>query len=238
MKFTEADLANLGQHTADKRYSQTGEDGVLVHLFKCLGIASGYLVDLGAGDGWSYSNVRALVNTGWSGVLIDAACFLGVAQEKITDENVVAVLDKYHVPAEFDLLALDIDGQDWWVWKALDRRPKIIVVEVNNNIPADPAVTVPRYPPWVHDGTTYYGASFSAFVQLGYVKGYTLVYNCGGINLFFVRNDLLEPGYLIMVPFEQRVGHPPDEQNREWHTVVAEDFVEVPGRAPMHAEAP
>lgn len=233
MKFTEADLANLDQYITDGRYSQTGEDGIIVHMVRCLGITGGFLVDIGAGDGWTLSNTRALINMGWRGVLLDAAPFVGVAREMVNDENVNAILDKYFVPEEIDLLALDIDGQDWWVLRAMNRRPKLIIVEVNNNLLGDPAVTVPRYPPFKHDGTTYYGASFSAFVQLAYAKGYVLIHNRGNMNLFFARYDLIEPGHLLVVPYQQSVGQPPDELNREWHTVVAEDFEGIPSARPL-----
>lgn len=231
MKFTAADLANLDQH-AIKTYSQTGEDGILQHLFRCLGVSHGYVVDIGAGDGWTLSNARALLNSGWTGSLFDANAYIGVAQEMFNDENVNVILDRYNVPEEPDLLLLDIDGQDWWVLRALDRKPKMIVVEVNGNLAGDPAVTISRYPPFQHDGTIYYGASFSAFVQLAYAKGYVLIHNRGNLNLFFARYDLIEPGYMLVVPFAKTIGQPPDEQNREWHTIVADDLVGIPSARP------
>lgn len=229
MKLTSEHLRDLRRHAANRQFSQTGEDGILIHLFTCLGIEFGYLVDIGAGDGWSISNVRALLNAGWRGLLIDGKESGDTVCEMITDENVNDVMDKHNVPAEFDLLSLDIDGQDWWVWRALNRRPKIVVVEVNSCLKPTQSVTVPRYPPWVHDGTAYYGASFSAFVALGRAKGYTIVHNQEGLNLFFVRNDHMDPSAEISVPFVQLLVHPPDKQNRPWHAVVESDLIGLQG---------
>jgi hypothetical protein len=42
-----------------------------------------------------------------------------VQNEYITAENVNQIFDKYGVPHEFDLLTIDIDYNDYWVWKSL-----------------------------------------------------------------------------------------------------------------------
>jgi hypothetical protein len=232
--ITADDLRDIDRHAADRSYSQTGEDGILKHIFRCLGVDAGYLVDIGAGDGWNLSNVRVFLNSGWRGLLLDVNAHHGVEQAMVTDENVNAVLDAHQVPADFDLLSLDIDGQDWWVWRALNRRPKIIIIEVNGNLPGEPPVTVPRYPPWSHDGSRYYGASFAAMRRLGRAKGYTLIHNRHNLNLFFARNDMLVPGpgHLLDVPFTQSITHIPDPSNREWHHITDQDFVELAGAAP------
>ena len=71
MRLTADDLAGLGTiaerrvYSAIWHYSQTGEDAILVHLFTRMGVTGGFLVDIGAGDGWQYSNARLLLNHGW-----------------------------------------------------------------------------------------------------------------------------------------------------------------------------
>ncbi|MGP1667115.1 MAG: hypothetical protein ACTS5I_14675, partial [Rhodanobacter sp.] len=96
------------------------------------------------------------------------------------------------VPEHFDLLSLDIDGNDYWVWHGMQAfRPRIVVVEYNPYY-APPERWVMRYNPdhqW--DGSTYYGASLESLYQLGLSKGYALVC-CDdmGNNAFFVAREL------------------------------------------------
>jgi hypothetical protein len=95
------------------------------------------------------------------------------------------------------LLSVDIDGNDYWVWQAIDVvRPRIVVIEYNARFGADRAVTIPYDPQFVrqqaHYSMIYYGASLAALTQLGQAKGYALVgCNSAGNNAFFVRKDIL-----------------------------------------------
>jgi hypothetical protein len=95
------------------------------------------------------------------------------------------------IPKEFELLSIDIDSYDLDVWESLSEySPKIVVIEINSHIP--PGIV------WRHSGETQ-GNTFSATLDVGRKKGYTLVCHTG--NLIFVRNDLvgkikLDPVYL------------------------------------------
>jgi hypothetical protein len=92
------------------------------------------------------------------------------------------LLDMYNVPREFDLLNIDIDSYDYWVWDSMvDYRPKIVVIECNG--------MEEEYvqPPEKHDGKE--GASKPSLIKLGLKKGYKFVGQVG--NLFFIRGDLL-----------------------------------------------
>ena len=98
-----------------------------------------YLVDFGAGGlGCSMSNSRYLLEKGWTGLRMDGNPMgdTTIMQEMITAENICDLFKKYNVPNEFDLLSIDIDGNDYWVWEAIKcinpqvffrRNPRIII---------------------------------------------------------------------------------------------------------------
>lgn len=197
-------------------WAQAGEDGVLEAIFEWIGTTNKYCVDIGAGDGWNLSNVRRLLQQGWTGLLIDGSGpHDGVVQAMVSYANVWSVLTKHAVPAEFDLLSLDIDGQDYWVLAEIlvNRKPRVIVCEFN--AAKKGSVTVPKNSAFAHDGTTYYGASFDAFRGLCERRGYTLVRNHHDVNLFFVLSSEIE-GITPKVTYKQRNYHRPDTKRREW----------------------
>ena len=195
-------------------YSQTGEDGILRWIFEHLPeVRDPFLVDLGAGDGYQLSNTRYFVDNGWGNLLFDMAHAGkggapragGVIGEFIASTNVAEVLEKWGCPKQFDLLSLDLDGQDFWVLRALLRagfRPRVIVCEINPELPAGPPMTVPEYPPWQHDGTSWFGMNLGAARELGRSYGYTLVCQRCSMNAFLVQDALLPPETRVSVPFQ------------------------------------
>jgi len=126
---------------------------------------------------------------------------LSVRKALITAENINKVFTLENFPKEFDLLSIDIDGNDYWVWKALeDFSPRVVVIEYNAIFPP-PIKWVMQYQPqgrW--DGSSHFGASLKSFEILAAQKGYQLV-GCDftGVNAFFVRKDLI--GDHFLVPF-------------------------------------
>ena len=97
-------------------------------------------------------------------------------QSMVTAENIESLFAANQVLEEIDLLSIDIDGNDYWVWQAIERyRPRVVVVEYNAIWPPD-ATWVQAYDatrPW--DGTTHHGASIGALTVLAEKKGYRLV---------------------------------------------------------------
>lgn len=199
-------------------YSPTYEDGILLYIFSLIGITNKKLVDIGAGTvrGSTVSNL--IVNHGFSGILIDAHngnCKLlrdyyskhpetrwfppTVVSSLVTAENVNQLLADNKVSGEIDLLVIDIDGIDYWIWKAIDIiKPRVVAVEYQDNLGTQRSWTVPYKPdfnvrdyPVNNKLNNYCGASLRAFVKLGKQKGYHLIgCNRGGWNAFFVRNDI------------------------------------------------
>jgi hypothetical protein len=116
-----------------------------------------------------------------------------IKNERITAENIQDLFQKYHVPKKFDLLSIDIDYNDYWVWKSIvDYFPRVVIIEYNSSIPPSESRVVPYDSDAEWDGTNYFGASLLALQNLGMRKGYTLV-GCdhNGVNAFFCQSNLL-----------------------------------------------
>lgn len=169
-----------------KVYSQNGEDGIIEMLLSRIGIVHRFAVEISCGD-CQECNTRLLREKGWRVVAVGDP-----PGEKvwITAENVNGFLDAKGVPEDPDLLVIDIDGNDYWIWKVIDRCPRLVVIEYNAFAGSDAAVVMPYDPDHVWSGSYYFGASLKALAELGQEKGYTLVGCENGINAFFVRTDL------------------------------------------------
>lgn len=186
-------------------FSQNGEDGVLAELLRRCEAPGGWCVEFGASAGVESNCVLLADVLGWGGLFIEAgeaehaaleAKYRGnprVATERaaVTPANVEALFAGHRVPTEPDVLSIDVDGSDYWIWEALDaHRPRVVVIEYNGALEPGRALVQPReHPGW--DETTYYGASVEALALLGERKGYRLVHTeLTGNNAFFVRTDL------------------------------------------------
>lgn len=197
-----APIADLNRF--EKRVcSQNGEDGILAAIFAAIGVTDRFCVEFGVEDG-RVCNTGLLRRQGWSGLWMDPA--EGgpdwIRREFVTAETVNELFDRYGVPERFDLLSIDIDGNDYWVWKAVaGRRPRVVVVEYNAGLGARVKRTVPYRPDFRWDGTDYFGASLRALADLGAEKGYRLVAcDSSGVNAFFVADELA--GRFARVPVE------------------------------------
>lgn len=198
----------------DKRFSQFGEESFILHIFDSIGDTNQYFVDLGAGNGYSLSNTRFLKDSlNWSGLMVDLNN--GGNEEVlcafITTENVLDLLSENKVPESFDLLSIDIDGNDWYVLDTvLDHyRPRLIIAEFNGTIPVgvDKVIEYNKEHTWNNDD--YYGASFEAFKRLGKKHGYTVVHSFVSTNIYLVSDaELLEPQKDWGVSYTPQQYHP------------------------------
>jgi hypothetical protein len=192
--------------------SQNGEDGIINEIFDRIGTTSKFFVEFGIQDGTECCTRNLLENQGWSGVWIDGSSELTerarqrfgrfpikVLQRFLTTEIITSTFQEAGIPREFDLLSIDVDGNDYWFWKELGTHfsPRVIVIEYNATFgPRDPWI-MPYNPEHRHDATAYFGASLEALARLGKELGYRLVAcESVGINAFFVRNDLVGSRFL------------------------------------------
>lgn len=216
-----------------KEYAQNKEDGIINIIFALIGTTNKFYVEFGVEDGRECNTRYLLKHKGWKGLLMDGShhdSTINLQQEFITAENIEELFEKYNVPRELDLLSIDIDGNDYWVWKAITHySPRVVIIEYNACLPYTPAVTVPYDASFMWDKTSYYGASLSALVHLGKDKGYQLIgTDSCGVNAFFLRNDLIQH-FNIRAPetayhpaaFKGKKGntHPIDLQQRPWVSV-------------------
>ncbi len=184
-------------------YSQNGEDGILRAIFERIGETNRHSVEFGIH--YEEGNTIYLRERGWNCLMMDGnGDGQEIKSEFITAENISELLTKYKVPAEFDLLSIDIDSNDYWVWKAINAfQPRVVVVEYNAMIPPTESLVRPYEPDAQWDGTNFYGASLLALYNLGKQKGYILI-GCDSVavNAFFVRNDLVM-NHFVVQPLEQ-----------------------------------
>ena len=196
-----------------RKYSQFEEDGILLFLFSIITPINKMCVEICAGDGQECMSSNLIINHGWSGFLFDGnenSVRKGVRffkQQKdtflwppkfthawINAENVNQVLINVGVKDEIDLLSLDLDGMDYWVWKAIEViSPRVVVCETHNPIPTDKSLTVPYNPNFVFKDENFRGASLAAMCKLGKEKGYRLVgTHRHGFNAFFIKHGIEE----------------------------------------------
>jgi hypothetical protein len=191
-------------------FSQNGEDGIIAEIFKRIGTSNKFFFEFGVESGME-CNTLLLLMQGWRGCWIEGnPAYARAARKKfaqftehgkleikesfVTSENIEQLLSDTKAPKDLDLLSIDIDGNDYWVWKAISKwSPRVVVIEYNAMYqpPIEFCVTYEPYRPYV--GNSYFGASLKTFELLAEKKGYRLVgCNFHGANAFFVREDLVK----------------------------------------------
>jgi hypothetical protein len=187
-------------------FSQNGEDGVLAEILGRVGVAGRRFVEVGASA--NEANCLLLADAfGWSGLFVDAdahecdglarryAGFPGikVVHALVTTANFnAALLKAQDVPPDFDVLSIDVDGNDYWIWESLvDCSPRVVVIEYNSSVDPSRELVQPYGPDRWDGSSSFYGASLGALRRLARQKGYRLVHvELTGTNAFFVRNDV------------------------------------------------
>jgi len=172
-------------------------------------VISHFIVEIGIEDGRECNSANLLLNFGWRGCLIEASPEwaekagqyfreqkaygrIVLLNQMAKPGNIEAELKQAEVPTEIDVLSIDIDSYDYWLWSAINSfKPRLVVIEYNASFGPEKSVTVPYSPHWSPLSRYYHGASITALAKLGRKKGYVLV-GCDskGVNAFFVREDL------------------------------------------------
>jgi hypothetical protein len=192
-----------------KVFSQAGEDGIISEIFNRIGTTNKFFVEFGVGNGLENNSAYLLIK-GWQGYWIEGSSRfcqnirqsfedliankqLNLKNTFITAENIEDLFVEGNVPTELDLLSIDIDGNDYWVWQAITNyRPRVVILEYNAVYPPESSWVMQYNPSHQWKYSSYMGSSLKALEKLGHQKGYKLV-GCSfsGVNAFFVREDLL-----------------------------------------------
>lgn len=193
-------------------FSQTGDDGIIQYLISKADIADRTFVEFGV-ENYIESNTRfLLVNDNWAGLVIDGSekhinfiktddiyyqHDLTTLCAFITSENINELISSGGISGEIGLLSVDIDGNDYWIWKAINVvSPTIVIVEYNSVLGSERAITVPYKPDFIrtkeHYSNLYFGTSLKALCLLAEEKGYAFVgSNSVGTNAYFVKKERL-----------------------------------------------
>jgi hypothetical protein len=187
-------------------FSQNGEDGVIAELLRRVGVRGRWFVEFGIQNGREGNCVFLADVIGWSGLFMEAQendyrelqrKYAGnpavqTRQALVGPENIEQLLASADVPVEPDILSIDIDGNDYWIWQAITNySPRIVIIEYNSHWPHDARWVQPYDPTRGWQGTSNFGASLGALHSLGEQKGYRLVHSdLTGSNAFFVRADI------------------------------------------------
>ena len=225
--------------------SQNEEDGIIHAIFGKIGKGSRRFVEIGAGTNGGNSGFLAR-ECGWNGMMLEAdedrlsklkirfeALGVPCLPDWVARENINDLVRDNGCAGEIDLLSIDIDGNDYWIWEAMTAcLPRLVIIEYNSLFGPDRAVVVPYDPEFdrhrvaetVEGGSIYYfGASLQALTRLAKQKGYRLVVTePQGVNAFFLRNDVgneipaCDPasGYRLLMKYGRR-GHDLFEYIRE-----------------------
>jgi hypothetical protein len=193
-------------------FSQWNDDGLIQHLVRHVPIERSTFVEFGV-ESYRESNTRFLLqHNNWSGVIFDGgdAHRQFVYQQSeigwryaidartafLTRETINEEFRKAGLCGDIGLLSIDVDGNDYWLWKAIDTvSPRIVICEFNSTFGPEHLITVPYSSEFshveAHYSRLYFGASLPALVELGKQKEHRFV-GCEshGANAFFVREDV------------------------------------------------
>ena len=198
-----------------KVFSQFGDDGIIQYLIQQVNIpeSSRRFIEFGVQDYQECNTRFLLMNDNWSGLILDGSASniekiivdahfwrhdLTAVPAFICTDNVNDLFARNGFEGEIGLLSIDIDGNDYWIWEAIEIvNPIIVVCEYNSFFGAENSVTIPYDPlfkrNFAHYSNLYWGASLKALCSLAVRRGYAFVgCNSAGNNAYFVRRDKIE----------------------------------------------
>ena len=168
-----------------------------------IGTTNRYCVEFGIKNGME-EVTTPLVMDGWHALYIErdehryremmrhtSSHHVTCLHRMINAENVNDIFAEAAVPDEFDVLSIDVDGMDYWIWKALRYRPRAVIIEYNATKPPDQLAVIPYDPDFAWNHDRWFGASLLSLTNLGKSKGYELVgTHDQGVTAYYVRSDL------------------------------------------------
>jgi len=176
---------------------------VIDNIFKLIGTTNKFCVEFGVYNGIDDNTNQLIRQHQWQGLYIECDdrkyskivtnCLgfpVKVIKSFITAENINELFAQGEVPQDLDFLSIDIDGMDYWIWKALTYRPRVVFIEYNG-LKVPPQLAVQEYNPNnIWNRTRWLGSSLQSLVNLAKEKGYKL-FGCDdlGCNAYFIVNE-------------------------------------------------
>ena len=225
----EIDLSKVGLRV----FSQFEEDGILLAIFAAIGEENKTFIDLGSANGINSNCANLAINFGWDGLFIDGS------EESVQEgrnfykthpdtwihpptfkqgfiqcENVNSLINDAGFEGNVDLLSIDLDGNDYWIWDAIKAvSPNVVIIETHVEFGYN-SIVVPYDKDYYYPGKhpDYHGASPVAMKKLGEKLGYRLVAsNNYGFNTIYVKKDLAQD-ILPEISIEQVLRHPRNKE--------------------------
>lgn len=198
---------------ADNIFTYHGEDGIIQFILQHLKNIPSTFVDIGSGDCIKSNCATLAVHRNWKGIFVDAnkeqlaigkRFYKRLGKKDLVFKNALVeptninfIVREAGYLGSVGLLSIDIDGNDYWIWDAIDAiQPLIVVIEAKVEFGMK-NVLVPYSQRNHHRfNKEYNGASVEALRRLGLKKGYTLIgANLYGYNLFFIPTHLVKPPF-------------------------------------------
>jgi hypothetical protein len=191
-------MKNITIENEKSIYSLMGTDGIIQHIFNEIGFSNKIAVEIGVSMG-DNTNTQLLANSGFKLLWIDCNPKINIPKnttihvECVTKNNITNILQTYNIPQEFDLLSIDIDGNDYHIREALsDYKPRVIVMEYNGCFNSTSEYIMGYDENYKHNiPSIKFGASLQSLVNQANKLGYDYVYSeSRGVDAFFVRKDI------------------------------------------------
>ncbi|WP_102133239.1 hypothetical protein [Candidatus Pelagibacter communis] len=197
-----------------KIFSQFGDDGIIQFLIDKLEVGYDYqnFIEFGVED-YSEANTKfLLLNNNWSGFILDSSgknietikkksyfwkYDLEAKQSFVKKENINELIYNSSMKnKKIGILSIDIDGNDYWIWKEISViDPMIVIIEYNSTFGQNHKISIPYDKNFdrskAHYSNLYWGASIEALKFLADKKGYKfLTTNSAGNNAYFIKENI------------------------------------------------
>lgn len=166
-------------------------DDILSKVFEIIGTTNKYFVEFNN----NYINKKEFING------------LHFTNLNVNSSNINIFFEIFNIPYEFDLLSINIKGEDFHIWNTLDEKykPRLVIIKYNHYIDTGSDKVMKREYDYALKYINFCGASITATKKLGNKKNYSLIATCNTNDAFFLRNDLLLDNQFININDEYKL---------------------------------
>lgn len=188
-------------------FSQFGDDGILSYLVNILNLSKKKFIEIGTEE-YEECNTRLLLEKfNMSGLIIEGnkrhtskikkkelmwKYDLRLVEEFVKKDNIQNILLDNNYTKDIAVLSIDIDGNDYWIWEAVDLEPDIVVIEYNSIFGSKEECSTIYRDDFTrsseHLSNKLYGSSIQALIKLAQRKNYFFLgTNLNGNNAYFLQ---------------------------------------------------